>query len=119
MAMLGGKCAGSILAVFLGVSLTTAAAADCVLSVTRTACPGQQQESFSKCGGNASCIEKKPAADAATCAAVATAACANTRQQVTKNKRVTAEFNGSAVEAGKDFCAGHADYPHAAKQECK
>jgi hypothetical protein len=117
--MLGANHVGPILLAFLGFNSSTALAADCEISVSRTACPGQEQESFSKCGGTASCIEKKPAADAAACAAVAAAACPNSRQQVTKNKRVTATFKGAAVEGGKDFCAGHSDYPYAAKQECK
>ncbi len=103
----------------LGSTAVPALAADCVLQVTRTACPGQEQESFSKCDGKASCVEKKPAADAAACAAAATAACANTRLTITKNKKVTAQFDGSAVEGGKDFCAGHPDYPYASKQDCK
>jgi hypothetical protein len=63
--MLGANDVGPILLAFLGFNSSTTLAADCEVSVSRTACPGQQQESFSKCGGNASCIEKKPAADAA------------------------------------------------------
>ena len=121
--MLGANLIGPILLAFLlaflGLGSSTTLAADCEISVSRTACPGQERESFSKCGGNASCVEKKPATDAAACAALAVAACPNSRQQVTKNKKVTATFNGAAVEGGKDFCLGHRDYPYAAKQECK
>ena len=115
--MLGNKRLVLALAALLASG--TVFAADCVLNVTRTACPGQEKESFSKCGGNASCVEKKPAADASQCVAAAAAACANSRQTVTKNKQVTAEFHGVKLENGKDFCAGHADYPYAAKQDCK
>ena len=116
--MLGRKSVVSTLIVLLG-SWSSAHAADCVLNITRTACPGQEQESFSKCNGKANCTETKPAADPAACAAAATAACANSRKTITQNKVVTAQFNGSAVEGGKNFCAGHPDYPYAAKPDCK
>jgi hypothetical protein len=109
----------SLVALMVLLGSSSALAADCVLNVTRKACPGQEQESFSKCGGKASCTETKPVADAAACAAAATAACANSRKTVTQNKVVTAQFNGSAIEGGKDFCVGHPDYPYAAKADCK
>ena len=117
--MVLNKCLGAALISLCAWGAMPALAADCVLKVTRTACPGQEQESFSKCGGKASCVETKPASDAAACAAVAAAACTNTRTAVTKSKSVTAEFGGTAVEGGKNFCAGHPDYPYASKQECK
>ena len=93
--------------------------ADCVLHITRTACPGQEKESFSKCGGAASCDESKPAADATQCASIAKSACANTRLTTTQYKKVTATFNGASVEKDSDFCAGHPDYPFAKKADCK
>lgn len=96
-----------------------ASAADCVFHVTRTACPGQEKESFSKCNGAASCDETKPAPSAALCAAKAKSSCANSRKTVTKNKKITATFDGAAVENGKDFCEGHPDYPYAKKADCK
>ncbi len=97
-----------------------ASAADCVLHVTRTACPGQEKESFSKCNGNASCDEKVLATSASQCASKAKGAgCANSRLTVTKYKKVTADFDGKPVEGGKDFCVGHPDYPHAKKADCK
>ena len=117
--MFGRKYLGAVLMALLASGSVSALAADCVLNVTRTACPGQETESFSKCGGKASCVENKPATDAGACASAAAAACANSRYTVTKNKKVTAQFNGAAVEGGKDFCSGHADYPYAAKQDCK
>jgi len=94
-------------------------AGDCVLHVTRTACPGQETESFSKCGGKASCDETKPAPTAALCASKVKAACENNRKQTTKYKKITATFDGAAVENGKDFCEGHPDYPYAKKAACK
>lgn len=94
-------------------------AADCVLSITRTACPGQEKDSFSKCGGKASCDETVPAASASQCTLKAKSACANKRLEITKYKKVTAKFDGTAIDGGKDFCSGHPDYPYASKAECK
>ena len=108
----------SVVALFLLVS-GAASAADCVLHVTRTACPGQEKESFSKCKGTASCDEKVLATSASQCVSKAKAGCANSRLTVTKYKKVTADFDGTAVEGGKDFCAGHPDYPFAQKADCK
>jgi hypothetical protein len=89
------------------------AAADgkCVLQVTRTACPGKEKESFSKCDGKASCEVKDAAADEKACAAAAEKACENApdRQKVTKSKVIKALFGGKTVEGGKNFCA--ADRP--------
>jgi hypothetical protein len=79
----------------------------CVLQITRTACPGKEKESFSKCDGKASCEVKDPAADEKACAAAAVKACENTpdRQKVTKSKVIKALFGGKPVEGGKNFCA--------------
>ena len=108
-----------VVALFLLAS-GVAAAGDCTLHVTRTACPGQEKESFSKCNGTASCDEKKSAASASQCASKAKKeGCANSRLTVTKNKKVTAEYDGAPVEGGKDFCAGHPDFPYANKADCK
>ncbi len=112
------KCA-YVVAFLLVSGAGVASAADCVLQVTRTACPGEEKESFSKCGGTANCEEKKPAISAAQCASKAKADCANSRLTVTKNKKVTAKFDGADVEGGKDFCVGHPDYPYASKAACK
>jgi hypothetical protein len=92
---------------------------DCVIHITRTACPGKETESFTKCGGKASCDESKPAVSAAQCATKAKEACANARLDVTKYKKITATFNGQPVEGGKDFCVGHPDYPYADQASCK
>lgn len=105
--------------IFLFASMSGAFAADCVLQVTRTACQGEEKESFSKCNGTASCDEKKPAASAAQCISKAKSSCANSRLTITKNKKVTAKFDGADLEGGKDFCEGHPDYPYAKKATCK
>jgi len=96
-----------------------ASAADCVLQVTRTACAGEEKESFSKCDGKANCEEKKPAVSAAQCASKAKSGCANSRLTVTKYKKITAKYDNVDVEGGKDFCTGHPDYPYASKPSCK
>ncbi|MGI9134680.1 MAG: hypothetical protein ACR2I0_12200 [Rhodoferax sp.] len=94
-------------------------AADCVLAVSRTACPGQEKESFSKCDGKASCEETVPAASAAQCTLKAKSACSNKRLDITKYKKITAKYDGTALDGGKDFCIGHPDFPYASKAECK
>lgn len=101
------------------VCTSSAFAADCVLHITRTACPGQEKESFSKCDGKKSCDESKPASSQSQCVSKAKSSCANSRLTVTKYKAVTASFDGKQIEGGKDFCVGHADYPYANKPDCK
>lgn len=96
-----------------------AVADDCVLQITRTACPGKETASYVKCGGKPSCAEVKPAASAALCASKAKEACSNSRADVTKYKKVTALFGGKPVEGGKDFCVGHPDYPYTEQADCK
>jgi len=111
------KHAAALLLLVLNVGVVYAA--DCVLQVTRTACPGEEKESFSKCNGAAGCEEKKPAASAAQCISKAKSSCANSRLTITKAKKVTAKFDGVDLEGGKDFCSGHPDYPYASKSACK
>lgn len=113
------KCAHAVALSLLLSYVSVASAADCVLQITRTACQGEEKESFSKCNGAASCEEKKPAISAAQCASKAKTSCANSRLTVTKYKKVTAKFDGVSIEGGKDFCAGHPDYPYANKPACK
>ena len=88
-------------------------------SITRTDCPAQEKESFSKCDGKASCTESVPAASASQCALKAKSSCANKRLDITKYKEVSATYDGASVESGKDFCVGHPDFPYAAKPDCK
>jgi hypothetical protein len=108
-----------VVALFLFAS-GVASAADCVLHVTRTACPGQEATSYSKCGGKQSCDEKVPATSASQCVSKAkSTGCANSRYEITKYKKVTASYDGAPVDGGKDFCVGHPDYPYADKADCK
>jgi hypothetical protein len=106
-------------ALLLALSVGSAFASECVLQITRTACPAQEKESYAKCDGKASCNESVPAASASQCALKAKTGCTNKRYEITKYKKVTATFDGAAVEGGKDFCVGHPDYPHASKPACK
>ncbi len=102
-------------------------AGECVLSITRDACPGKDKESFAKCDGKASCDESKKTGSAEACAKEAIKACQNKRLDVTKNKTITAKFGGAAVEGGKDFCKDKVeglfdpekDFPHRGKADCK
>jgi predicted cobalt transporter CbtA len=116
MSMIRKLVLTSILSV---MSAAAVLADDCVLQITRTACPGKEAESFSKCGGKQSCTEIKPAASAAQCSAKAKEACANSRLDITKYKKITATFGGTPVEGGKDFCVGHPDFPYADQADCK
>ena len=106
-------------ALVLCLTVGSSFAGECVLQVTRTACPGQENESFTKCNGKASCNESVPAASGSQCVLKAKSACGNKRLEITKYKKITATFDGAAVEGGKDFCSGHPDYPYASKPDCK
>ena len=54
-------------------------AGTCEIHFTRTACPGQEATSYSKCDGKQSCAETHPAASVADCKTMAMAACENKR----------------------------------------
>ncbi len=84
-----------------------ATAGECNLTVSRTACPGKEKESYSKCNGVQKCDEVKTADSAAACGKEAVKACDNVgpRQKITKSKVITAKFDGAMVEGGKNFCA--------------
>jgi len=91
-------------------------AGGCVITVTRTACPGKEKESYSKCNGKQSCEIADSAATVQDCAAAALKACEMLRPQVTKSKAVTAVFGGAPVENGKNFCAAdRTDFNQCAK----
>lgn len=109
----------TLAAILLTLAMGSAYAGECVLQITRTACPAQEKESFSKCDGKASCTESVPAASASQCALKAKSSCANKRLDITKYKKVSAAYDGAAVEGGKDFCIGHPDFPYASKPDCK
>ena len=123
------KKTGILLALGLIGSASPVFAGECELSITRTACsPAMEAESFKKCSNKqASCTETSKKGTAKACADEALANCQNKRYDVTKAKKVTAKFNGEAVEAGKDFCATKVegvydpdkDYPFRNKPECK
>ena len=109
----------SLVMAVLALAVSSVMAGECVLQVTRTACPGKDKESFTKCDGKASCNETVPAASAGQCTLKAKSACSNKRLDVTKYKKVTATYDGAPVDAGKDFCTGHPDFPYANKPNCK
>lgn len=83
------------------------AADDCIVHYNRTACPGKEDESYSKCGGSQQCDKNEDASTEAACIAKAKEACANSRLEITKSKRITARFNGKALAGpfGGSFCA--------------
>ena len=94
----------------------TAAAGECAVEYIRTACPGKETESYSKCGGKQTCVLTEAAADVAGCQAAAVKACANERLLITKSKVIHAKFDGKPINSasGKDdFCL---DYANRAKE---
>ena len=104
----------STLAITLGFGLGLARAeekTDCSLTTTRTACPGQEAESFKKCDGKASCSKSVPADSEQACQTAAVEACSNDRLTVTKSKVITATYKGKALKskAGRpDLCLDYA-----------
>ena len=88
----------------VGVEEARADGGGCALRVTRTACPGQEAESYKKCDGKQSCTKNVAAASAEKCVEAAIQACANDRLDVTQSKVITATFQGKALESksGKD-----------------
>jgi hypothetical protein len=89
------------------VASSAIAADDCIVHYIRTACPGKEAESYSKCGGSKSCDKNEDASTEAACVAAAKAACPNGRLDITKSKRITARFNGKSLKGpyGGSFCA--------------
>jgi hypothetical protein len=104
----------STFAVALGFGLGHAQAEDksgCALTYTRTACPGQEAESYKKCDGKQSCTKSVPADSESACQSAAVAACSNDRLTVTKSKAISATYKGKALKskAGKpDLCLDYA-----------
>jgi hypothetical protein len=85
--------------------------ADCEITYTRTACPGQEAESYKKCDGKQSCSKKVAAASEAACAEAAVQACSNDRLEITASKVIHASFKGKALKtkSGKeDMCLDYA-----------
>lgn len=81
----------------------------CSLDITREACPGKDSESYAKCDGKKQCVKDSTATSEKDCAKKALKECDNARLDITKNKTITAKFEGKPVEGGKNFCA--ADRP--------
>jgi hypothetical protein len=86
-------------------------ASDCDVTYTRTACPGQEAESYKKCDGQQTCTKHVAAASEAACVEAAINACANDRLDITKSKVITAKYKGKALKSksGKDdMCLDYA-----------
>jgi hypothetical protein len=86
-------------------------AGDCAITYTRTACPGQEAESYKKCDGQKSCTKNVAAADEAKCVEAAVAACSNDRLTITQSKVINAKYKGKALKtkSGKDdMCSDYA-----------
>lgn len=98
---------GLALASFGPLLASPALAGECVVHTIRTACPGKEEESYSKCGGSKSCDKKDDADTEAACIAAAKAGCPNSRLDITKSKIVKARFNGKQLPGpyGGSFCA--------------
>lgn len=89
----------------------TATAGECAIEYVRTACPGKETESYSKCNGKQNCVMPEQAANLQACQTAAVNACANDRLTITKSKVIKAKFDGKAImsASGKeDFCADYA-----------
>lgn len=88
----------------LPVQVAEAEGTDCDITYTRTACPGQEAESYKKCDGKQSCTKHIAAASEAQCLEAAIQACANDRLEITQSKVINAKFKGKALKskAGKD-----------------
>jgi len=82
----------------------------CDITYTRTACPGEEAESYKKCDGKQSCTKHVTAASEAACVEAAVQACANDRLNITKSKVINAKFKGKALrtKGGQDdMCLGY------------
>jgi hypothetical protein len=69
-------------------------AGDCVLNVTRQACPGKEEAAFKPYGGKPTSEEKKSADSADDCKALAAKAAKIVRKGTLVSKDVTAMFDG-------------------------
>jgi len=95
---------------------------DCAVTYTRTACPGQEAESYKKCDGQKSCTKHVAAASEAACLQAGIDACSNDRLTVTASKVINAKFKGKALKskAGKDdlcldYAKRDAEFNHCSK----
>jgi hypothetical protein len=102
------KIRNLVLAAVCLMAFSEVAFAGCVIHYNRTACPGQEKVSYSKCNGTKECDkEDTSAVSLAACEQATAAACANTRLTITKSKIVTGKFNGTALRGGSNFCASN------------
>ncbi len=102
------KIRNIVMAASFLLSFSAAAQAACVVHYNRTACPGKEAESYSKCSGKKECDKEESAAvSLKACEQAAAAACPNSRLTITKSKVITAKFNGKALRGGANFCASN------------
>jgi len=95
----------------LPVAEAEAEGTDCDITYTRTACPGQEAESYKKCDGKQSCTKHVAAASEALCLDAALQACSNDRLDVTQSKVINAKFKGKALKSksgSDDVCLDYA-----------
>src|SRR5262245_56703120 len=91
---------GSLLALAAAALAQPALAeGDCAITYTRTACPGQEAESYKKCEGEKTCTKSVEASSQEQCATAAVDACANDRLTVTESKIITAKFKGQDLKS--------------------
>jgi len=107
----------------LPVPVAEAEGTDCDITYTRTACPGQETESYKKCDGKQSCTKHVAAASETQCLEAAIQACANDRLDITQSKVINAKFKGKALKskAGKDdvcldYAKRDAEFNHCGKK---
>jgi hypothetical protein len=79
----------------------SARAADCVMHYKRVACAGQEAEAYKKCAGKQECDEENSTATTEeACMKASSAACENSRPEITKSKAITSAFKGKALKGG-------------------
>jgi hypothetical protein len=106
-----GGLAMVLASVDVGVELAQADEGDCAITYTRTACAGQEAESYKKCDGKQSCTKNVAAPSADKCLEAAVQACSNDRLTVTQSKVIRASYKGQALKSksGKDdLCLDYA-----------
>jgi hypothetical protein len=88
----------------VGVEVAQADEGDCAITYTRSACAGQEAESYKKCDGKQTCTKNVAAASADKCLEAAVQACANDRLNITQSKVIHASYKGKALKSksGKD-----------------
>lgn len=79
------------------LTLSTGAFADCMLTISRTACAGKEAEALKPYDGKNPTEEKAEAADEAACKAAGEKAAKIVRKGVLAKKEVKISFGGKAV----------------------